>query len=548
MQWTNLQSIFQIPAVRQLLALLATAGAVAAGLAIFFWSQSPGYRPLYTQLDERETARIVGELESQGVEYRLDPRTGSVLVPADRIYDLRLELAAKGIPDRRGTGFELIREDPGLGVSQFLETARYQHALETELARTIASMDTVRSARVHLAMPQRTAFTRDRRDASASVLVDLASGRGLETQQVDAIVHLVASSVPGLSPDRVSVVDQAGRLLSGSDEDDIGLSARQLEYRRRVEQAYVRRIEELLLPLTGPGRVSAQVTIDMDFSVREEAREQYDPERLAVRSEQVSEEALDGGRRVAGIPGAVSNGPRPREPRLREGEDANGIAYSATRNYEVDRSVSHVRQPGGRIRRVTAAVLVDHVPAPGEDGTLQYVPLDEEQLERVRALVQEAVGFDPQRGDSVSVMNARFAPLPEPEERPVPLWENPAVLQLGRVLLGSITVLVIALLVLRPALRSLVQGPQPAVVALDAAGALAAPGESQPAAIADLRQAEDDDEERPDETRPGEAADERAPGRNVPQFEEKLAAAQKAVQEDPRRVAQVVRSWVGDDG
>lgn len=514
--------LLQLPMVRQLLMLLAIAAAVAGGISVFFWSQTPGERVLYAQLDDRDSAQVVEALASAGVPYRLDPASGAILVPDAHLHDARLSLASEGLPAGGGTGFEMMREDPGLGVSQFVESARYHHALETELVRTITSIRAVRAARVHLAIPKPSAFARDRRGASASVFVELAPGRTLDGPQVESIVHLVASSIPDMQADRVAVIDQNGRLMSSTGQDDtLGRSSKQFEHVRNIEQSYVRRIESLLMPMTGPGRISAQVAVDMDFTFSEETRESYNPQNAAVRSEQLSEEPVRGGLGAGGVPGAASNKPG-RGNRADAGDGAPATARSTTRNYELDRSISHTRQPSGRIQRVSVAVLVDHIPRAGDDGETVLAPLSDRQIERVQALVREAVGFSEARGDSVSVMNARFQQPEMLEPEPLPLWQQAGVREIARQLLGALVVLLIGFAVLRPMLRNLTQVPVTReLLAVDDSPALPGAAGAAPAmALAE-------------------------PG--VSSHEQKLAMAQSAVQQDPKRVAQVVRNWVGDD-
>ncbi|MEE7547260.1 flagellar M-ring protein FliF, partial [Xanthomonas sp. Kuri4-1] len=295
---------------RKLGLMLMISLAVAAGLVVFFWSQQPDYAPLYTGLDDKGTAEATDLLRTAQIPFKLDQTTGAITVPQDKLYDARLKLAGSGLTGQNnGGGFEMMEKDPGFGVSQFVENARYQHSLETELARTIGTLRPVRDARVHLAIPKPSAFTRQRDVASASVVLELRGGNTLERNQVDAIVNLVASSIPDLSPDRVTVVDQSGRMLTIADPNsDAALNAAQFEQVRRQESSFNQRIRELLEPMTGPGRVNPEVSVDMDFSVVEEARELYNGDPPKLRSEQVSENSsnVPG---PQGVPGAASNTP-----------------------------------------------------------------------------------------------------------------------------------------------------------------------------------------------------------------------------------------------
>ena len=350
-----------LPYVRQIAMLIGLAAAVALGLYVFFWTQKPNFVPIYPGLADKDASEIMGALRSAQVPVQLDPTTGNVTVPETALQEARIKLAAQGLPAGSRMGIELIQQGQGFGASQFVETARYQHALETELARTIGALRPVRNARVHLALPRASVFTTRREPASASVLVELFPGRMLEPEQVAAVVHMVASSIPELSPERVTVIDQSGRLLTRDGSDgEAELAARQFAQTRRLETSFVERIERLLVPLTGPGRVSAQVAVEMDFAVIEEARESFAPD-TRLRSEQVSE-AVSENKTTGGIPGATSNQPPQAAPPT--SADANvtqggsstptNATRSATRNFEMDRTVSHTRQPAGRVKyRIT---------------------------------------------------------------------------------------------------------------------------------------------------------------------------------------------------
>ncbi|WP_374013906.1 flagellar basal-body MS-ring/collar protein FliF [Pseudoxanthomonas koreensis] len=524
--------------------MLMIALAVAAGLYVFFWSQKPDYSPLYTGMDPKATAEAADLLRTAQIPFKLDQATGAISVPEKHLHDARLKLAGSGLTDSGRLGFELMERDPGFGVSQFVESARYQHALETELVRTIATLRPVRDARVHLAIPKPSAFTRQREAASASVVLELRSGAVLERNQVDAIVHMVSSSIPDLTPERVTVVDQNGRLLSRNGADsDSELRAVQFEQVRRQETSYNQRIRELLEPLTGPGRINAEVTVDMDFSVTEEARELFNGEPPKLRSEQVSENntPVDG---PQGIPGAASNTPPgataqatdPAADAAPAVAAATETSRSATRNFELDRTLQHTRQPAGRIRRVTAAVLVDHVPRTGKDGKSVLQPLSAEEIDRVQDLVRQAVGFDAARGDVVSVVNAPFVrEQGDPAMEPNKWWEDPRLHDALRLVLGAAVVLALLFGVLRPALRqiaapmprrgddgdlstaevSLVDGEQDPELAADTARIGAAP--RQPIALASSA------------------------------YEDRLRNARDAVKTDSKRVAQVVKDWLGNE-
>ncbi|MEJ1098719.1 MULTISPECIES: flagellar basal-body MS-ring/collar protein FliF [unclassified Pseudoxanthomonas] len=535
-----LSKIQDIPVFRQMGTLLMIAGAMAVGLMVFFWSQKPAYAPLYTGLDAKATAEATDMLRTAQIPFKLDEATGAISVPEKNLHDARLKLAGSGLAESGRLGFELMERDPGFGVSQFVESARYQHSLETELVRTIATLRPVRDARVHLAIPKPSAFTRQREVASASVVLDLRSGAMLERNQVDAIVHLVASSIPDLAPERVTVVDQSGRMLTISDPNsEAALNAAQFERVRKLETSFNQRIRELLEPLTGPGRVNAEVAVDMDFSVVEEARETFANDPTKIRSEQVSQNTVSKNGGPEGVPGATSNTPPGPTAAAAPNPDAPvETASSATRNFELDRTLQHTRQPAGRVRRITAAVLVDHVPRAGANGKTVMTPLDAATLTRVEALVKEAVGFDGARGDSVSVMNAPFVREDPAAAEDVPLWENPVlhnplVRDIARYGLGAIVVLALLFGVLRPAIRQIVNPPSKRLKA----------------SAVDITLVDDEDEDERIVAALQEEVDATPKQRALASdaYEDRLRQAREAVKTDSRQVAQVVKDWVDSD-
>ena len=539
----NLGRLQDIPMVRQLLTLGVTAAAIALGLWLFFWTQKPTYAPL-PGLDVKTAGEARDVLRTAQVPFKIDPTTGALSVPEDRIGEARMALAAGGIGAGEDRGFAAMEGDQGFGTSQFVENARYQHALETELARTISNLRPVREARVHLAMPKPSAFTRNKDPASASVVLQLQSGASLEQGQVDAIVHLVSSSIPGLPASNVTVVDQFGRLLSNPDPDsDAAISAKQFERQRRQEAVFVRRIQELLEPMTGPGRVRAEVSVDMDFSQTEQASEKYGPDPAIVRSEQLSESGnLAAANPPQGVPGSASNTPattaaaNPDPNAAGAAGTANAAqataatgngSRSSVRNYEIDRTLTHTRQAPGRISRVTAAVLVDNLAgAPGKNGKPTERALNAQEVQRIQSLVQQAIGFDAQRGDVVTVVNSPFARQPEVATEPAPFWENPRARDLLRTLLGGLAVLAVVWFVLRPAFRALTT---PKVLVKH---------EPQQAEVTEML----DHDDQP--VTPALTQERVAKRRD---FEAKVQVARDAVATDSKRVASVVRDLVNAD-
>lgn len=556
----NLRRVLGHPGTRQILSLVGIALAIAIGITMWFWSQTPGLTPLFSGLTAADEMSVAQALESRGVKYER-AANGTVLVPSAQVHELRLAMAAEGLPRAAGVGFESMQDTGALGSSPFMENARYQHALETELARTIANMQPIRSARVHLATPRRSAFVRNEQKASAAVMLSLYPGRELDGGQVAAIVHLVSSSVPALSDDNVSVVDQRGSLLSRpSTASAQGMDTEQLAYQERLEQRYVQRILQLLQPLAGPDNVSAQVTVDLDLSRSEQTREVFDPQSRTIRSEQTMEER-GGGAVSGGIPGALSNRP-PDEAVAVEPDSAAPEMRSlqATRNYEINRVVEQTWRQPGQIRRISAAVVVDHLPT-GEDGVRDA--LDAEKMQRIEALVREAIGFSAERGDSVNVQNLRFQ-APELESVPdLPLWEDPMVWDLGRQLLGLLVLLFVAFRLFKPAIATVLKtADQPALgraaggntLAVENSQALPAPTTAaaggQPAIPGVMPQAQVAAQlgvSPPAASgQQGEFMDPNAitPGM---MFEDKLGSVRQAVTQDPAKVAQVVKGWLASE-
>jgi flagellar M-ring protein FliF len=527
--------------------LIGIAAAVAAGVGIVLWSKEPTYSLLYGNLGQQDAAQIAQALDTNAIPYKLEG-SGTITVPADRVHDARLKLAGQGLPEGDG-GFAVMSKDPGFGVSQFMEGARYQHALETELARTITNLQAVEGARVHLALPRQSAFVRDRRKPSASVFLQMKPGRRLESEQVTAIVNLVASSIPELEAQQVTVVDQQGRLLSSpGGNSEVAEREKQMEIARELEERYTQRVEQLLSPLIGSGKVRAQVVADVEMSTTEEAREQYRPESQIIRSEQTAEEtSRNGANGSQGVPGALTNQPpapgvalppgssaAPATAQVAAADPANpnagatptppdNTSKQATRNYEIDRTVAYTKLPAGRLKRLTVAVLVDNLRATAEDGTISETPLTPEQLENMTRLVKDAVGFNEARGDSVNVVNASFRGETKPEEMvadKIPLWEQPLMRDIAKLLVGLIALLVLVFSVLRPLLRGLLGNPRP-MQQLQAVPMQAA---ALPAAMAVSEN-----------------------GTPVLDYDGQIAAARQLVTQDPGRVAQVVKTWVGDD-
>jgi flagellar M-ring protein FliF len=525
--------------LRQVGLLVGLAASVAIGVAIVLWAQEPSYGVLFSSLPDTEVARVADALDQTGIRYRVDGATGTVMVPQSKVHDARIRLATQGIPNVSESGFELLDKDSGLGTSRLIETARYHRAIEGELTRSIMTLSSVESARVHLAIPKQSVFIRNRTKPTASVLLNLYSGRQLSEDQVAGIVHMVASSVPGLETDQVTVVDQRGRLLTaGQASTDTAMRDEQFKFARRIEETYVKRIHALLAPIVGEEGVRAEVTADVDFSVVETTSETFVPDQAKVRSEQIAEdESMDNA--LAGVPGALTNQPPAAgvvDPNA-SGEIVDTTPTNSSRrvvrNYELDRTVSHTRIAPGVIRRLSVAVVVDHREERNEQGRSERVPLSEEELGRMESLVREAVGFDATRGDSVNVMNVSFKEAGPVRAPPAPpIWKEAWVWDAVKQVAGGLAVLLLFFFVLRPALRSLAEKGK---INVPAAQPALAGGEPMP---------------------PGLMADERLsltnqaamPGAQAgASYEQRLGSAKNLVHEDPKRVAQVVKTWVAAD-
>ena len=545
---TTARGLAEIPGLKQVGLLAGVAAAVAAAIWLVLWSQGQNYTVLYGQLSERESGQVMDALTAAGIEFKLNP-SGAVSVPESKVQEARIRLASQGLPQSDAMGIEMIQKDSAFGTSTMMESARYQSVLETELARTITKVQGVQSARVHLALPKPSVFLRDARKATASVMLQLYPGRRLDPGQVAAIVHLVASSVPELSASDVTLVDQAGSLLNSPDENaDSAANTRQFEYTRKLEESYQRRILELLEPMIGAGRVRATVTADLDFTVTEETHENYDPQKTAVRSEQTSNELRKGGDGAEGIPGALSNQPpgtsgapaipgaaTPGNPAAAPAAAQQGAgqataasggpsssAQRSTRNFEVDRTLSYVKQPVGILKRLNVGVVLDDWQKFDADGKVTTEAMSDTDLKRFTQLVKESIGLKEDRGDQLNVLNQAFkssAPIGPVDG--LPLWQQPWITQLAKQIVGAALVLVVAFLVLRPLMKSL----------------------TKPARTTTSADGDDMDGDRLSLSGQGGK-----PIKLSPSFEQQIAAARTLVGQDPRRAAQVVKEWVSADG
>lgn len=523
--------------VRQVAMLGGFALAVALTIAIFIWSKEPNYKPLINRMQDYNAQEIIEVLQREGIEFEIDPSSQILMVRADEIHDARLKLASASLIDDKTVGLELLDNESNLGTSHFIETARYRRGLEGELARTIASVQAIRNARVHLAIPKQSVFVRDHRKPRASVFLELYAGAALHKDQVEAIVNLVSSSISEMDKGAVSVVDQKGNLLSKIEEDSQGLLAtKQLQYTERVEDSISGRVNSILKPVLGMENYKAEVSADIDFTVVEQSEEIFNPDLIAVRSEQlINEQKVSGDE--GGIPGALSNQP-PGEANAPEQVDpVTGLPITpmdkrseTTRNYEVDRTLSYKQQQVGRIRRVTVAVVInDKESINAETGEVQFVPWSEPDLDRLEILVKDAVGFNAARGDSVNVINSPFMGKNEVELGTPEFWTQPWFWEIMKQVLAGLFLLVLIFGVIRPTIHSIANKGR---TDEDALG------------LDELSDAEDEFDE--DRVTLSGADDFLLPGASE-SFERQLDALKGLIAEDPARVAQVVIAWVNSE-
>lgn len=566
-----LENLSEMTMLRQVGLMVGLAASVAIGFAVVLWSQQPDYRPLYGSLAGMDAKQVMETLAASDIAYTVEPNSGALLVKADDVARARLKLAGAGVAPTDGNiGFEILDKDQGLGTSQFMEATRYRRGLEGELARTIASLNNVKGARVHLAIPKSSVFVRDERKPSASVLVELFAGRSLEPGQVLAIVNLVATSVPELSKSQITVVDQKGNLLSDQAENSaLTMAGKQFDYSRRMESMLTQRVHNILQPVLGNDRYKAEVSADVDFSAVESTSEQFNPDQPALRSEQsTSEQRTAANGPPQGVPGALSNQPpapasapqttggaaatasaiQPGQPLL----DANGqqimdpatgqpmlAPYPAdkrsqsTKNFELDRSISHTKQQQGRLNRLSVSVVVDdQVKINAPNGETTRAPWTADELARFTRLVQDAVGFDASRGDSVSVINMPFSLERGEVIADIPFYSQPWFWDIVKQVLGVLFILVLVFGVLRPVLNN-----------------ITGHGKKQLAPFGDVELGGMGGLD-------GELANDRV-SLGGPQsillpspsegYDAQLNAIKSLVAEDPGRVAQVVKEWINAD-
>ena len=545
-------AVSQLPVLRQLGLLFGIAASIALGVGIVFWAQSPNFAPLYGNLSEMDASQVINQLEQSGTPYKYDAASGIISVAASEIHEVRIRLASSGLPSSSERGLAMLYDDQSIGTSAFMEGARYNQAIAEELQRSIASLDIVKAARVHLAIPRKSAFIRNRSEANASIVVSVAQGRSLNESQIAGIVYLVASSVADLDPDNVTLIDQKGRLLSGQGGSaEMQMSNEQLRFTHQIENSYTERVLRLLSPLYGADNLRVQVTARINHTAEERTVEQFGQEGSALRSEQISEDTSNQSE-VGGVVGALAAAP-PEAAEGAEVEQSGSSSRRSTRNYEVDRTISHIKDSGGQIDRLSVAVVlnyrVEEVAVVAEEGadapdagttTTESRPIPAAEIAQIEQVVREAIGFDVDRGDSVSITSAQFFTIEEEPLEPLTFMDTlsdyTGAFQMA---LGFLALLALIFGVLRPMLKSLVSASAEAVVAnaqprYVTPEGVAYDAQGQPMALAGGQYP---------------AQMDGAPG-GMPQqsYDQQLGRARAMVQEDPARVAGVLKDWVAADG
>ncbi len=539
---TLMQSLVGFNSKQSIALMVAVAAMAALIFGMWMWGKTPDYRVLYGNLSDRDGGAIIESLQQMNIPYKFTEGGGALLVPADQVHEVRLRMASQGLPKGSLVGFESM-ENQKFGTSQFLEQMNYQRALEGELARSVQTLASVQSARVHLAIPKPTVFVKEKQQPGASVVLSLYPGRTLDGSQISGIVHLISSSVPDMPAKNVTVVDQSGALLSASKNDKAGqMDATQISYVRQIEQDYINRIEAIIAPLIGANNVRAQVTADIDFAQTEQTAESYkpnqDPKESTLRSQQTTASTNGSSQNASGVPGALSNQPPiPASAPIvapsssvaaatgtGTGTGVTNSLKESTVNYEVDRTIRHTKLPVGSIKRLSVAVVLNNRIITDKKGKKSSKPLNDSEKEQITALVKDAMGFNVSRGDSLNVLNSAFNVEKEvivPEE---PFWKQPEIIALAKDILKYLLITGIGLYllfgVIRPALRNF-SAPS-AAVASETDNAPQAAAKADAAAQAEVQQAN-----------------------NV--HKNNIENAKIIAGQDPKIVASVVQGWVNSN-
>ncbi len=520
---------------------MGAAALAAVAIALALNGNKADYKVLFAGLSDKDGGAVLAQLSQMNVPYRHSDGGGAILVPADKVHDVRMKLGLLGLPKASGGGYELL-DTPKFGQTQAGENVSIKRAIEGELMRTIGSLSAVQSARVLLALPAQNGFFREQQKPSASVAVTLYPGRTLDRAQLAGIVHLVSSSVPEMSSKAVSVVDGDGTLLTAQEgTTGQGLDAQQLQYEQQVESGLQRRVVELLEPVVGRENLRATITADLDFSETLQVSEEYKPNQgtptASVKTQQTVESTQPGANPPSGVPGAQSNQPpvpasapingAAQKVQPAQGGTAGGTSRrEATTQFEVDKTQRTVRAASGTIRRLSAAVVVNHTTTTDAKGKTKTTPLTTPEIEKLTALVQQAIGYSKERGDTVTVINAPFRVPPTAKVDEPPVWQQPWLQDLLRAAAApaalAFTALLIVMTLIRPALKTLFAPPPPPE-----------PGSQVDAVV-------DDDNLLP---APGGTA----LALEAPKINEKLESARALAKQNPAAVAGIVRSLINPD-
>ena len=542
---------------QKILLMVSIAAIIALLVASSTWLKQADYRILFSNISERDGGAIIAALEQQNVPYKFSDSGSAILIPGERVHETRLRLATQGLPKGGNVGFELM-ENQKFGVSQFAEQVNYQRGLEGELARTIQSIAAVQAARVHLAIPKPTVFVREELKPSASVLLNLYPGRTLEPSQIAGIQNLVAASVPSLTASGITIIDQSGAMLSQlkSKLMELGLDPTQIKYVQEIEASAIKRIEDILTPVVGRGNVHVQVAADIDFSQSEQTAETHRPNTtppdISIRSQQTSE-SVNATPSAQGVPGALSNQPpvpatapltqpavagagtpAAASPPIPGQLNAAGVQApianvgqpistrkDSTINYEIDKTIRHTKQSVGAIKRLSAAVVLNH----RKDAKGLVKPLPDAELKQINDLVKEAMGYSKERGDTVSVANAPFTAVDKSDSE-IPVWKDPENISLLKELFkyGAIAAIIAYLMlkVVIPLTKTLAGPPPKSPESRSVGGSI------------DIVAGEEGEEEG------------RVPAPEN-SFETKLAQVRDLAQQDPKIVANIIKNWTGSN-
>ncbi|MBP8169608.1 MAG: flagellar M-ring protein FliF [Azonexus sp.] len=551
---------------QKMIFLVGVAALIAVVVGSILWSRQPDWKVLFSNLNEKDGGAIVAILETQNTPHRYSDG-GSLMVPAERVHEVRLKLASQGLPRGGMVGFELM-ENQKFGTSQFAEQVNYQRGLEGELARTIQSIGAVQAARVHLAIPKPSVFVREEQKPTASVMLNLYPGRTLDSGQIAGIGHLVSSSVPQLPMANVAIIDQNGALLSQlkSKLSDAGLDPAQLKYVRETENGVITRIEEILKPMLGAGNFKVQVAADIDFSQSEQTAESYrpnsTPETTSIRSQQNNETA-NINQVIGGVPGALTNQPpvpatapltqpatgttaapgKPAKPGELQGKlESAGItaplnpvgqpistSKNATINYEVDKTIRYTKQAMGNIRRLSAAMVINHRQVTGKDGQPTSKPIPDAEMKQINELVREAMGFNKERGDTISVANAPFTAVDKIESE-MPIWKDPENISyakdIAKYLIIAAIIAFLYFKIIQPSLKTMFEPPAKSEKEIAEEGGLFGGAGALP----------------------GGGEEEGATEVRIDHYAVKVQKARDAAEADPKAVANIIKDWMDPSG